>query len=226
MTSTGASEQHLPTIDDQLAGVTRAVERENQDWTVILAQTLPAARATLWRALTDPETLRLFFLPVTGQLHEGGAAVIDAMGVTAPILTCEPEQRIVLDWGGGSRLELRLADADGAEPSDAHAPATRVTLRHTVRDDDHFAQFGPAATGTGWDGALYGLALHVADPVTAHAERMGEQFPFTEDGRRFTRASTEQFATAHIAAGGDPDDARARAARTAAFYLGEAPSEA
>ena len=42
----------------------------------------------------------------------------------------------------------------------------------------------------------------------------------SDDGKAFMRASGEAWAEAHIASGEAPDDARAMAGRTIAFYTG------
>jgi hypothetical protein len=49
-------------------------------------------------------------------------------------------------------LELAAASDD----------TTELVLRHTVPDDDHWAQYGPGAVGVGWDGALATLTAFIA----------------------------------------------------------------
>jgi len=42
----------------------------------------------------------------------------------------------------------------------------------------------------------------------------------SSDGMAFMRASGEAWGEAHVASGADPDEARAQAGRTIAFYTG------
>ena len=152
---------------------------------------------------------------------------------------------------GSSELELRIDPAEGDETSSAGAgsaeaggseagsagaggaetatgkdeegaPASRFTLAHTVPADAHWQTFGPAATGCGWDGALYGLALHLQDPSVSHLRRLGD-FAVSERGAQFTRDTAEAWYEAHVAAGAHRKPARKASLRTAAFYQGEEP---
>lgn len=129
-----------------------------------------------------------------------------------------------------------VADADrsaetnpavGTDPTADTDPArrTRFTLRHTVPADAHWAHFGPAATGCGWDAALYGLALHLEDPSADVMPRLS-RFAASPEGADFTRATAEAWFEAHIATGVDKKPARKASVRTAAFYLGEEPDPA
>lgn len=115
------------------------------------------------------------------------------------------------------------ATAPGNHPDATMQPvATRFTLRHTVPEDAHWKTFGPAATGCGWDGALYGLALHLEDPSADVLWQLG-RFAASPQGAEFTRATAEAWFEAHVAAGADKKPARKASVRTAAFYLGEEP---
>ena len=49
----------------------------------------------------------------------------------------------------------------------------------------------------------------------------GPRWTASDDGRRFTRESGAAWCAADIAAGADPDQARAEARRCIAVYLGE-----
>ena len=121
----------------------------------------------------------------------------------------------------------QAADADEADrAADAEEQAAPVgshfTLRHTVPEDAHWKTFGPAATGLGWDAALYALALHLQDPSVDLIPQLGD-FAGSEEGETFTRATAEAWFEAHAATGVDKKPARKASVRTAAFYLGEEP---
>ena len=77
-----------------------------------------------------------------------------------------------------------------------------------------------AATGCGWDAALYGLALHLEDPSADLLPRLS-RFAGSPEGAEFTRATAEAWFEAHVAAGADKKPARKASVRTAAFYLDE-----
>ena len=104
---------------------------------VISRITIAASAADLWRSLTDADHLRRWFLPVTGELHVGGAfsAEGNASGV---VVRCDPDQRLTMTWGDESSVvDVRLVpDAPGdtsaaPEPSSAHLECTSVELKHT-----------------------------------------------------------------------------------------------
>jgi hypothetical protein len=86
---------------------------------------------------------------------------------------------------------------------------TELVLRHTVPDDDHWAQYGPGAVGVGWDGALAGMAGFLA----------GERRPDDEQLlAAFMRHSAASWGVAHETAGATPEAARDAATRTSNFY--------
>ena len=63
-------------------------------------------------------------------------------------------------------LTWRFGDTEPSlislELASAREDTTELVLRHTVPDDDHWAQFGPGAVGVGWEGALTGLSAFLA----------------------------------------------------------------
>ena len=97
-----------------------------------------------------------------------------------------------------------------------------MTLEHIVHASDvdaHWAQYGPAAVGVGWDLTLNGLSLHIegAGPVD---HKKAHAWMTSEEGKAFMRASAEAWGAAHILAGENPEVANGMAKRTAAFYTG------
>jgi uncharacterized protein YndB with AHSA1/START domain len=124
--------------------------------------------ADLWDALTSPERLPRWFAPVSGDLERGGRYQVQG-NAGGEIQSCQPPHRFALTWefmGAVSWLAVELTEvADGA----------RLELRHTQHTDNEFwRQFGPGATGVGWDLTLLGLGQHLAgapdvDPAAAEA---------------------------------------------------------
>lgn len=204
----------------QLSEVTRTVVPVDGGHDVILAQTYSVTPEELWNALTDPERLAVWFLRPTGELREGGRYELAEMGTTGTVQRCEKPSTVLLSWESmGSTSELEL----GVEAADE---GSRFTLRHRNPAGEHWDRFGPAATGCGWDGAIFALAAHLKDPS---ADLKAGQFACWEtsaEAAEFTRDTAAAWAASDIAAGVDPDAAREAAERTAAFYLGEESPEA
>ncbi|MGY5319791.1 hypothetical protein ACXA45_11210 [Neomicrococcus lactis] len=117
--------------------------------------------------------------------------------------------------GGVTRVEVRLA----ATSEDS----TRLELEHTAKNGDippgFWEQYGPGATGAGWDGGLLGLALYLAGDSSVTPEKAAE-WAFSEEGKTFYRASADAWGAAHAAYGADPEAAQKRADATYGFYTG------
>ncbi len=203
----------------QLDDAGRTVAHDaNNEVDVRLTRTFDVPISELWAALTDPGRLVRWFSPIEGEPGEGGTVRLVAMGVEARVLACAPPRTATLTWGIGgdaSVLDLQL---------DAHAEhegATTLSVRHHVGLNEHYETYGPAATGAGWDGAMLGLALHLADPTADPVAEMA-RFPLSEDGLRFTADCCAAWERADVAAGTAAETAHRRAEATSAFYRGEA----
>lgn len=184
---------------------------------VVAARTYDTTIEDLWDALTSPERIPRWFLPIEGELRLGGRYQLRG-NAGGTITRCDPPEAFDLTWemgGGVSWVNVRLApDGEGA----------KVTLEHiALRDDigkEHLEQYGPGAVGIGWDLGFYGLGLHIAsggEPVdhdAAHA------WLASDEGKAFVRASGEAWGAAHAASGEDSNEARAKAERTIAAYTG------
>jgi len=193
----------------------RTVESEEAR-AVILTRTYATDLEDLWDACTNPERLPRWFLPVSGDLHVGGRFELQG-NASGTIERCEPPTRFRATWefgGAVTWIELRLTPVG--------EDATRLELEHLARaDDTTWTRFGPGAVGIGWELGLGGLERYLAageplDPAAAQAWAVSEQ------GRRFVSESSERWGEAALAAGTDPDLARAWTARTTAFYTGAA----
>ena len=183
---------------------------------VTISRSYPAELADVWDACTNPERIPRWFLPVRGELTEGGRYQL-AGNAGGTFTRCDPPHGFDATWEMGddvSWIELRLAaEGDGQ---------TRFRLHHIAHvDDDRWVQFGPGAVGVGWDSGLIGLYLHL---TTGRPVEPAEAAAWTrsEEGRQFLTASSEAWYAASVAAGADPAAARAAADRTTAFYTGAA----
>ena len=86
--------------------------------------------ADVWSACTDPERLRRWYVPVTGDLRVGGEFEQAMMG-GGTVVACEPPSFLHLSLGsrGADEIELRLtANEDGA---------TLLELQHATTLDSH-----------------------------------------------------------------------------------------
>jgi uncharacterized protein YndB with AHSA1/START domain len=184
-----------------------------------IARTYPTDVADLWSACTDPDRIPRWFAPVTGELRRGGRYQVEG-NAGGTITACDPPHGFDATWEFGGKtswIELRITpDGDGA----------RFTLHHVAPiDPDFWGTYGPGAVGLGWDLGLLGLAAHLESGAGVTPAEF-ETWSTSEEGREFLTAAGFAWGTASEAVGLAPDDARARARRTIAFYTGaEAPAE-
>lgn len=211
----------------QIGAVHRAVRTDDMDGEPYHVQTLGrelrSELADVWDAVTTPERIARWFLPISGDLRPGGSYQLEG-NAGGTVEECRPpaEGRTTaafrVTWGGPtSVLTVRLTTA-GANRTD-------LEIEHRARaadiPDQMWEQYGPYGTGLGWDGGLLGLALHLESPDTAMTPEEGQAWLASDEGRAFNRASAEAWTTADIANGTAPADAQRRATATARLYNGE-----
>ena len=206
------------TIDPVTAAglVTREIRSGSRDGAptkiAVARRSYPTDRSDLWDALTSAERIPRWFLPVTGELKEGGRYQTEgnAGGV---VERCQEPESFAVTWEYGpmvSWLTINLTP-DGA--------GTRLELVHEAPvDPDLWAQFGPGAVGVGWDLALaVGLATHLATGAAVDPE-VGAGLALTPDGVEFVRRSAAGWAAAAVADGDDAELAHQAAENTVGFY--------
>lgn len=207
-------EQHLARMDRRVSNGTRA----GQETAVVLAgRTYPSDALDLWNALTTPERLSRWFLPVSGDLRLGGRYQFEGNAGGTVEECVEPELiRVTWEFGGGvSWLTLRLQPRpDG----------TRLELEHKAPLMPGFSDvYGPGAVGVGWDGGFLGLSLHLSEPSAGKPPEADPAWPMSSEGRAFYGAVAAAWGRADAAAGTPEDRAMARAETTRKFYTGEGP---
>jgi uncharacterized protein YndB with AHSA1/START domain len=186
--------------------------------TVVVSRTYETGIEDLWDACTNPERIPRWFLPVSGELRVGGRYQLEG-NAGGTIERCDPPRSFAATWefgGDVTWIELRLSpDSEGI---------TRFELEHIAQvDDERWAQFGPGAVGVGWDLALgAGLARHLASSASVDSAEAAA-WTSSAEGLRFIAMSSEAWCEASIAAGTDPEAARAAGARTTAAYTGSEP---
>ena len=164
-------------IASQLTAIHREVSRQQpassgETVSVVLRRTYDATAADVWDAVTDPDRLKRWFLPLSGDLYVGGKFQLEG-NAGGEILGCEPPSRLKVTFGAPTSLvELRLSPV---------GDTTVLELEHTVPIEMAGSGAGALYVGPGWDGALLGLALFVAgevsdDPVAAANSPEAQEF--------------------------------------------------
>jgi uncharacterized protein YndB with AHSA1/START domain len=167
----------------------------------------------VWDALTNPERIGRWFLPISGDYRLGGRYQFEG-NAGGEILACDRPNMFKVSWiygegadPRGSFVEVRLAKA-GDE-------ATTLELVHTaVVPDEMWTTFGPGAVGVGWEGGLLGLELHlrrvsIGDPIA---------WQLSDEGRDFNLRSSAAWGEASRAAGVDEETIVRNVAATNGFY--------
>jgi uncharacterized protein YndB with AHSA1/START domain len=157
-------------IAGQLEAIHRQVERQlpaggsGELVSVLLRRSYDAPIGDVWDAVTQPDRIKRWFMPISGELRAGGSFQLEG-NAGGDILTCEPPRLLKVSFGGPTSIvELRLTP-DGAND-------TVLELEHTVPIEMAQSGAGALYVGPGWDGALLGLGLFlrgeaVGDPVAA-----------------------------------------------------------
>lgn len=200
---------------DQLGAVDRSLTTVQRDGTpltrLVAGRRYRAAVDDVWDALTNPERIPRWFLPISGDLRVGGRYQFDgnAGGV---ISACRPPRELEATWEMGdqiSYLTVTLA-ADGDD--------TVLTLFHDADVDPGMAaQFGPGAVGIGWELGLIGLALHLASGETID-QAQAQAWTVSPDGVAVVTDISRGWAEANVAFGVPPEQAEAASQACIAFY--------
>ena len=210
-------------FEQALGAVARTVdntERDGKELRVVrLARTYATDTADLWEAVTDAERLSRWFSPVSGELGPGGSFQIEG-NASGKILQCEPPAsagqaaRLAITWefaGSITWVDVQLSAAGSGQAT--------LTLEHTLPADAHWEKYGPGATGVGWDLGFIGLGVHLGSDDKRFAD---EAWLTSDEGKDYLRACSHDWGRADEAFGTDAGTAQGQAARTAAFYTGEA----
>lgn len=181
---------------------------------VVLEREYDAAIEDVWDAVTNPERISRWFLPISGEYRIGGRYQLEG-NAGGEIVACERPSRLKVTWFYGepaspddvSEVEVRL--------SSVGADRTRLELAHVADvPPEQWPQFGPGAVGVGWDGALLGLGLHlkggsISDP---------NAWMVSDEGRDFYTRSSHAWGEAYRAAGADDEAVATAVENTTQFY--------
>jgi uncharacterized protein YndB with AHSA1/START domain len=168
----------------------------------------------VWDAVTNPDRITRWFLPISGDYRVGGQYQLEG-NAGGTILDCERPNRLKVTWVYGevkseadiSEVEVRLTAVDGGR--------TRFELDHTaIVPEEFWAQYGPGAVGVGWDGAVLGLSLHLHGGSIEDKEA----WQVSDEARDFYTRSARAWGVAHEASGADPEAVARGVRESTAFY--------
>ncbi len=193
-------------------------ERDGRPTYIVRAsRSYPTTPADLWNAVSDKERVQRWFAKVTGDFNQGGRFSIEG-NAEGDIVACEPPRLLALTWEfGGNTSWVKFTIEETGE-------GALLTLEHEhptdAKSQAHWRQYGPGATGVGWELAMVGLDMHVSGGGASTIETGGAWAESTS-GKAALRAWAEAWGKAHAKAGADAQIAMETAERTAAFYTGE-----
>jgi uncharacterized protein YndB with AHSA1/START domain len=166
-------------IATQLNAIHRQVEQQlpadgsGERVSVLLRRGYDAPIDDVWDAVTQPDRIKRWLMPISGELRVGGSFQLEG-NAGGEILTCEPPRLLKVTFGAPTSIvEVRLTpDGDGD---------TVLELEHTVPIEIAQSGAGALYVGPGWDGALLGLGLFlrgeaVGDPVAAANSPEAQEF--------------------------------------------------
>jgi len=177
--------------------------------TVLIRRAYDAPIEDVWDAVTNPDRIHRWFLPVSGDLRPGGSYQLKG-NAHGEILRCEPPRLLKVSWIFGestSEVEVRLSADDNS---------TVFELAHALPVDPHWDQFGPGAVGVGWDLTVLGLGLHLRGGMIENPEAWVR----SAEAREFMTLSSQAWGAAHQASGVSAGEANAALEATLAAYTG------
>jgi uncharacterized protein YndB with AHSA1/START domain len=186
---------------------------------VKLARSYPADAEDVWDAITTPERLARWFLPVSGDLRLGGTYQLEG-NAGGEIRACEPPRHLQLTWiMGPPEGPEDSSIVDVVLEPDPDLGGTRLTLTHTaVVPPEMWDTFGPGAVGVGWDLGVVSLAAHL------EGQEIGTPADLETNPEMHAAmaASSEEWGAAYRASGADDETVARAVAATTGFYV---PSE-
>ena len=157
-------------IASQLNATHRQVERQpaadgaGELVSVLMRRSYDTPVQDVWDAVTDPDRIKRWLMPIGGDLRVGGRFQLEG-NAGGEVLTCEPPRLLRATFGDpNSIVVVRLTPQGDGD--------TLLELEHTVPIEMAQSGAGALYVGPGWDGALLGLGLFlrgeaVGDPVAA-----------------------------------------------------------
>jgi uncharacterized protein YndB with AHSA1/START domain len=143
----------MPDVQKQISSVHRSTSTRDREGVEAQVSTMSQVFDTgiddLWDAVTSAERIPRWFLPISGELRQGGRYQFQGHA-GGTISRCEKPTGFAATWEAGddvSWIEVRLTPEGDNR--------TRLELEHTGHPKAEFwEQFGPGAAGLGWDSIL------------------------------------------------------------------------
>lgn len=176
--------------------------------TLLIRRTYNAAPEDVWDALTDPDRLVRWFLPITGDLRVGGRYSLEG-NASGRIVRCDPPREIGLTWemGGGSSdvtvlvqdSYLRWAQVDLATVRDTKSYLAKlvtrqalIALRTSARCSSCVRCSASATTRSprGWGSPRRPYAKWRIAPASTCGRGAGGSYPSTPPGPRGSPSSS------------------------------------
>ena len=125
--------------------------------TLVICRTYDASPEEVWDALTDPERLVRWFLPISGDLRVGGRYQLEG-NASGTIVRCDKPREIAVTWemgSGSSNLRLRLTP---------RGDTTVLELEHSPVPPEIIPNASPETwgLGAGWEMGMTALAAFLA----------------------------------------------------------------
>lgn len=169
--------RHMIDIANQINAIHRQVGKQpiadGEGVSILLRRRYESPIDDVWSALTEPERVKRWFLPLSGDLRAGGTFQLEG-NAGGDILECQAPRLLRVTFGGPTSLvELRLSSDE--------ADATVLEFEHTVPMEMAGSGAGALYVGPGWDGALLALGLYLDgkvsdDPVAAANSPEAQEF--------------------------------------------------
>jgi uncharacterized protein YndB with AHSA1/START domain len=161
VTDDGPTEAESPLIIQDSSPIVREL-RDHPDGmkTIVIRRSFSAPVEKVFAALTEPRQMIRWYLPLDGDLREGGYYVLMGNAV-GEIYRCRPPRDIAVSWVYGdfeSRLAMRLSPI---------VSGSRLTLAHGPVPLDMVTNPTPELWGlaVNWEMALSGLDRFLADDI-------------------------------------------------------------
>jgi uncharacterized protein YndB with AHSA1/START domain len=194
---------HMIDIAHQVAAIHREVGRRpvagSEGISVVLRRTYDAPIEDVWSALTEPDRVKRWFYPLSGDLRAGGSFQLEG-NAGGEILRCEPPRSLTVTFGGETSVVQISLSSEGDE-------VTMFEFAHTVPIEMAGSGAGALYVGPGWDGGLLALDLYLHgemsdDPIAAAS---------SPEAQEFSRQSVTSWVAA-VTASGTATDAEISAA--------------
>ncbi|KAM5343256.1 hypothetical protein ACJ41O_014222 [Fusarium nematophilum] len=199
-------------LNEQLAAVDRTVKKTTLDSgeqgrTITINQTFPITASVLWDACTNPDKIKQFFSPVTGDLRLNGRFQVEN-NASGTIEKCTPPSNYRLTWEFGGSTSWVEVHVEGVSETES-----RLELSHISPVNKHWEEYGAGAGGVGWEMSFAGLAYYL------RGEKVGEEWFARGETREYLGKCSEAWGRAAVEGGEDAGEVEEAVKRTTAFYV-------